>query len=118
MKRPLNLIETERRILNAAPGEIDTSPLPVIQLPVSRTVLRNRALPRLTGLMECIHSILERKGQVILYGPLGTGKTYWAERTACELAARSRFNTTFEPLADEEKATILGDGTAFYGNEC
>ena len=38
-----------------------------------------------------MNTVLQRKRQVILFGPPGTGKTYWAERAVEELAARSWF---------------------------
>jgi 5-methylcytosine-specific restriction protein B len=45
---------------------------------------------------------------LIFWGPPGTGKTYWAEVTACELAARASFGRTFDQLTSEQKACILG----------
>ena len=59
--------------------------------------------------------MLERKGQVILYGPPCTGKTYWAEVTARELVARSCFGTPFEQLTGDQKTLILGDGNNSHG---
>ena len=64
---------------------------------------------RLAGVPGRIQLILERKGQVVLYGPSGTGKTYWAERTANDLAALSAFGKTFDALAAAERTAITGD---------
>lgn len=65
---------------------------------------------RLSGIPGRIHSVLDRKGQVILFGPPGTGKTYWAEKTANDLAAISAFGKLFESLSDSERMSVLGDG--------
>jgi 5-methylcytosine-specific restriction enzyme B len=113
MKRPLNLIEAEKHILDGLSMQT-SEPLP--GSPPSGPGMPPRPLPRLTGLMERIQAVLERKGQVILYGPPGTGKTYWAEQTAHELAARARFRTSFNALNSEQRAMILGDGKTLYGN--
>ena len=63
---------------------------------------------RLTGVPGRIQSILDRKGQVILYGPPGSGKTYWAERTANDLASLSAFGKGFESLNDNERSIVQG----------
>lgn len=62
----------------------------------------------LTGIPRRIQDVLERKGQVILYGPPGVGKTYWAEWTARELAARHAFGKAFDDLDPVQKGEILG----------
>ena len=68
--------------------------------------------PQLSGLLREIEGALRRKGQLILAGPPGTGKTHWAERAALELAARSWFGTSHERLPDEARRqlTELGSG--------
>jgi 5-methylcytosine-specific restriction protein B len=43
----------------------------------------------LAGLELRLHELLKRKGQVILCGPPGTGKTYWARRSLQTFAAWS-----------------------------
>ncbi|MPQ44804.1 AAA family ATPase [Clostridium tarantellae] len=68
-----------------------------------------KKLKKLEGTMEQIENILQRKKQVILYGPSGTGKTYFAEKTAFELAARKAFNKNYEDLNDEELAIVQGN---------
>jgi 5-methylcytosine-specific restriction protein B len=105
MKRDANLLEAEKRIY----GEPIINPPPVQPPPQSPT------LPRLTGIPARIQAILERKGQVILCGPPGTGKTYWAENAARELAARSNFNITFDQLTDGQKDLVLGAGAQHGG---
>jgi 5-methylcytosine-specific restriction protein B len=52
--------------------------------------------------------VLDRKGQVILYGPSGTGKTYWARIAAFELAAREVFRKTRDQLDPKERVLIEG----------
>ena len=76
-----NILEIERRIQS-----------PTMVKPVSEeSPPRTKRIVRLSGIPGRIQSILDRKGQVILFGPPGTGKTFWAERTANDLAALSRF---------------------------
>ncbi len=72
-----NLLQIERRVLDAAPLHI-----PIEYVAESRNI---RALS--DPIPRRIQSILDRKGQVILYGPPGTGKTYWALRAVNELSA-------------------------------
>lgn len=69
-------------------------------------------VPALAGLHAEIDAALHRKGQVILTGPPGTGKTYGAERAAMELAARSWFNLSLEQLSGDARRqlTDLGSG--------
>jgi 5-methylcytosine-specific restriction protein B len=95
---PENLIEAERVLLMPKepilPSERPPPPGPPVAPP----------LKRLDGTPGRIQAILERKGQVILHGPPGTGKTYWAERTARELAARSWLGKTRDALSEGERA--------------
>jgi 5-methylcytosine-specific restriction protein B len=63
---------------------------------------------RLKGIPERIQSILGRKGQAILYGPPGGGKTFWAERTARELASLAAFATSFESLTQSQQRVVVG----------
>lgn len=71
--------------------------------------------PRLTGLLGEIEGALRRKGQVILAGPPGTGKTHWAERAALELAARSWFGVGHDRLGDEARRQLLDLGSGGLG---
>ncbi len=99
-RHPINLLETERRILDARFAPVSPAPRSV-----SRAV---RLDFRLDGIPGRIQSILDRKGQVILYGPPGTGKTYWAEITARELAAYPVFGRPFADLTDDQRHAIVG----------
>lgn len=92
-KYGINLIETERRIIER-PGK----PL-------------NGGVQTSSGIPEQIQSVLERKKQVILYGPPGTGKTYWARLAAQELAARSRYGQLAGSLEPEQQQAL------FTGND-
>ncbi len=90
-KYPENLLEIERRILDA-PFFHDA--------PVATDSIK------LNGISGQIQSVLERKKQVILYGPPGTGKTYWAEVATKDLAALSWYDKSFGDLNDEQKSHI------------
>ncbi|HJQ67846.1 MAG TPA: AAA family ATPase [Blastocatellia bacterium] len=105
IKEAINMLEVERRILEAPARAAAVAP-------------RNRESshpPRLGGLPGRIQDVLERKGQVILYGPPGTGKTHWAETAARELAALSSCGVTFGELSDDQRAVVLGDGSDSLG---
>jgi len=56
-----------------------------------------------------IAAILERRGQVILFWSTGTGKTYWAQRTVCELAARKAFDKSYSHLSPGERDQVNGE---------
>ena len=60
----------------------------------------------LKGEMREINSLLGKKKQVILTGPPGTGKTYWAQKTVHELIARQLYKNSYENLTEREKETI------------
>jgi 5-methylcytosine-specific restriction protein B len=63
----------------------------------------------LAAIVRRVQAVLDRKGQCILDGPPGTGKTYWAERAALDLAAYGAFKKRFDQLAEDEKRTVAGD---------
>jgi 5-methylcytosine-specific restriction protein B len=96
VKKHENLITVEQVISHSYSPPLVTEPS------------KANKLPPLIGIYKRIQSILERKGQVILYGPSGTGKTFWAELVACELAARSHYEMEFAQLSDDQKKSIIG----------
>src|ERR1035437_9842498 len=96
LRKPENLVEIERHLFRP---EIE-KPEPI------RLTNKLEQLPRESAR---ISAILERRGQVILFGPPGTGKTYWAQRTGWELAARKAFGKSFSQLPPEEKAQVKGE---------
>jgi 5-methylcytosine-specific restriction enzyme B len=51
---------------------------------------------------------LERKGQAIIFGPPGTGKTHWARIAARDLAAIGAFGRPFAELTSGERDTVEG----------
>ena len=67
----VNFIEIERRVagLSSAP------------------IVPAQGVAAIPPVMSRIRAALARQGQVILHGPPGTGKTYWALRTAFQLSA-------------------------------
>ena len=66
---------------------------------------------RLDGIAGRVQAILDRKGQAILFGPPGTGKTHWAWKTAFDLAALQAFGRVFGELSLEEKVEVEGSAT-------
>jgi len=67
-------------------------------------------LPPLSGRLAAIEEELQRKGQVVLFGPPGTGKTWHALRAAEELAARSTFERSWKELTSAQQAGLKGTG--------
>lgn len=92
-----NLVDIERRLLNGNPSPTPKS----VPMAASR-------LHRLEGVPGQIQAILERKGQAILFGPPGTGKTFWARKTGFDLSAVHTFGRLFNELSAEEKAEVEG----------
>jgi 5-methylcytosine-specific restriction enzyme B len=98
-KYPTNLVEIERRLLGAPPE------------PEAPAIRPTTAVPRkLDGIPGRIQAVLERKSQVIVHGPPGTGKTYWASQSACQLAAQATFGAKFEELGSEKQLEVTGSG--------
>ncbi|MGB3552785.1 MAG: AAA family ATPase [Candidatus Binatus sp.] len=96
LRKSENLVEVERHLFRP---EIEGSK-------PTKPAIKLDQLPRESAR---ISAILERRAQVILFGPPGTGKTYWAQRTGCELAARKVFGKSFSQLSPEEKARVKGE---------
>lgn len=106
-----NLVEVERRIVTAATtGNATRPPSAPPAAPTPRP---------LDGVGGRIQAILERKEQVVLFGPPGTGKTRHAEVAALELASRSWFAEAADDLSAEERMALLGvAGTARAPSRC
>jgi 5-methylcytosine-specific restriction enzyme B len=96
-KHPSNLVEIERRLFAL-------SPEPAKQ-PMAAVVRELRELDRIPGRIQ---AVLERKGQVIVHGPPGTGKTYWASSAARQLAAHAAFGMKFEELDSSRQSEVIG----------
>ncbi len=67
---------------------------------------------RLTGIPGRIQASLEKKGQVILFGPPGTGKTYWADLAARQLAASMNLGKSLDQVTDAEASALTSGGNA------
>ncbi len=93
-----NLLAVEQRI--HTPTTQRPAPAPSVpEQPLPAFVLR-------------IAELLEHKPQLVLHGPPGTGKSYWAELAARELAARDWFSRRFAALTEAERSALTGPGGA------
>ncbi|MDC0672981.1 McrB family protein [Nannocystis radixulma] len=91
-----NLLAVELRIAaQASRSTPSVAPAPV-------------AAEQLPPLLRQIADLLDHKPQLILHGPPGTGKSYWARRAARELAARSWFGRSLARLSAEEQQFLDG----------
>jgi 5-methylcytosine-specific restriction protein B len=100
---PVNLLEVERQLAGPASGPSHS----VASRATNETLPPPRAL---NDLITRIQGALLRKGQVILHGPPGTGKTYWAEQAIRELAARSWFSASYEDLSEDKRSALVTEG--------
>ncbi len=104
MKKPVNLVATEARVMAAI--KIPQPPPPPQP--------HKKKPARLSGTPGAIQEALQRKGQVILYGPPGTGKTHWAMATVKELMARAVFGCRHEDLTDDQQGSISVSMCTFH----
>lgn len=74
-------------------------------IPASKISSKKEIKP-LKGIMREINSLLMKKKQIILTGAPGTGKSYWALNTVCELVARQKYQTSFVNLGLEEQNLV------------
>jgi 5-methylcytosine-specific restriction enzyme B len=105
-KNVANLLELEQRLSRRDPAAV--SKLQSV-VPAAEAV----PLPPLDQFSARIEAILRRKGQVVMYGPAGTGKTYRALAVANELAARHAFRKSFanlSPCLRVRQWLAVGDG--------
>jgi 5-methylcytosine-specific restriction protein B len=84
---------------------VPVTPKPVQPRPIQNNVRLEAAIP------SKLQAILECKGQAILYGSPGTGKTHWGKQTALDLAGIGAFGCLYSDLSSEQKAEVNGDGS-------
>lgn len=111
-----NQVAIERHLLDDAPSVADRASLAVRERTADAATQLNSPhvsghridpLTRLTGVAGRLQSILERKGQAVLNGPPGTGKTYWALRTVRDLAALRAYGMSFDDLTEPQRSRIV-----------
>ncbi len=100
-KYPVNLVEIERRLFGISP-----------EPPAQSAATIAYVLRELEEIPGRIRAVLERKGQAIVHGPPGTGKTYWAYSTARQLAAHATFGMNFEELDSSKQTEVTGSRTS------
>ncbi len=82
---------------------------PTTHSPVPAPAAPEQPLP---AFIQRIAELLEHKPQIVLHGPPGTGKSYWAEQAARELAARDWFGRRFGALTEAERESLTNPGGA------
>lgn len=104
-KHPRNLVAIERIVLERASAG---SASVLLAKPVLTAEPSIRGPRRWSGggTIGRIQDVLARKGQVILHGPPGTGKTHWAESAARQLAALTAFGVPFEELDETQRRVV------------
>ena len=103
LTRPANLVSIEKRIFDSAGAAL---PPPPAAAGTGVSVHVGVTTRPLDGWLARIESVLSRKSQVILHGPPGTGKTYWADLAATKLLARSWFGLEYGALDDKQKREL------------
>lgn len=101
IKKPVNIVAAEARLIGVphAARKENAGAEPVAEAP-------RPALSPLEPVVARINSVLQRKRQVILHGPPGTGKTYWAKKAVDELAARVWFETDAVLLSPQQRGEL------------
>jgi 5-methylcytosine-specific restriction protein B len=109
VRKPENLIAVERRLLSS-PGAGPKSAYRSsnVEQPFAPSV--RATPPPLSGMLARIDGILHRKRQAILFGPPGTGKTFWADRAARELVSRAWFGLESTKLDKSQTAELEREG--------
>lgn len=109
-KEPLNLVAIEQ---HASMPLLEPDAEPKMPPPNESPSLGRASPPPLAplaGLLGRIERVLERKGQLILHGPPGTGKTFWAMRAARAIVARSWCRIDWDALNDEQRTELAQRG--------
>lgn len=112
-----NLVETERRVVEAAP----IAPAPPVRAEIKSKISETPATHAEWtggGLIARIQDVLVRKSQLILYGPPGTGKTHWAERSAHELAALWNFGQPLAALPASQRDRVVAHDERSFVRMC
>lgn len=110
-KQPINVIAIEQRAALPLP-EDESEPAPT-SIDARRAHAEPTAVPplaALAGIPARVERALERKGQAILFGPPGTGKTYWALKAAKALVARSWLGVDWEAATASGRASLDAAG--------
>jgi 5-methylcytosine-specific restriction enzyme B len=105
IRKDVNIVDAEARIVGLRP-QVKVPSAPAVPVPESP----RPPLAPLTGVLARINSVLHRKRQVILHGPPGTGKTYWAKKAVTELAARAWLDTDATNLTAEQHKELERQG--------
>ncbi len=102
-KHDENILEIERH------RQAQTESLPLPPRPDDFDVKKKF---KLNGIPGRIQASLEKKGQVILFGPPGTGKTYWADLAARQLAASMNLGKSLDQITDAEASALTSGENA------
>jgi 5-methylcytosine-specific restriction protein B len=105
IKKPVNIVEAEARLIG-----VPQRPAPrTVSVPTPLQAAARPQLPLLPRVIARVQLVLQRKRQVILHGPPGTGKTYWAKKAIEELAARAWFDADGESLTAAQRSQLRSE---------
>lgn len=103
------LTEIKNRVVKQIPTPENIMGVESRLLGLSLVPPPNGSSPQFSGMTARIQQVLERKKQIILFGPPGTSKTHYAFHSTYDIASQNLFGKAYNELEDLEKDVITGN---------